>query len=131
MTDGAAPGGADRAGRAGTGLLDRAGELEAIRRALQQARDEKGGTIAVLGAAGMGKTALLRCSREDAKDAGFRVLEARGEFLERDFPWERFGACFRAPAASGAARRDWPAFRCAGRSVRAARCSLPCTACTG
>ena len=87
MTQRATGRGAGQVEQAARDLLDRGAELEAMRHALRETLQETGGTVMVLGAAGIGKTTLLGRFRQDAQDAGFRVLEARGEFLERDFPW--------------------------------------------
>jgi hypothetical protein len=66
-------------------LRERAAELEAIDRAVQDARAGRGVLLAVEGPAGIGKTSLLAAARERAARSGSRVLSARGSELERDF----------------------------------------------
>ena len=100
------------------GLLERAGELGVARQALHEAMAGDGQAVVVVGAAGMGKSALLGAVRGEAVDAGFRVLGARGELLEHDFPWgavrslfagtrrERQGAAALADIALSGAQED-------------------------
>jgi DNA-binding CsgD family transcriptional regulator len=71
----------------GVELLERADELGALRDALTGVARGRGETIAVLGPAGTGKTALLDRFAVDAQTGGCRVLRARGELLEQEFPW--------------------------------------------
>ena len=52
---------------------------------MEEARLGRGGVVVVEGAAGSGKTALLRAFRDDA--GGVRVLQATGGELEREFPF--------------------------------------------
>jgi DNA-binding CsgD family transcriptional regulator len=67
------------------GLLERGAELAAIDALLEGCASGQGGVLLLRGPAGIGKTALLGASRESARSAGIRVLEARcGEF-EREF----------------------------------------------
>lgn len=54
---------------------------------LRRARDHGGEVLIVTGAAGMGKTALMDRVAQEANAEGFRVLRARGELLEQEFPW--------------------------------------------
>src|SRR6188768_3714756 len=66
-------------------LLERGAELDGLRAQLTAAR-AAGGSVALLEApAGQGKTALLRVLRDEASEAGLRVLGATGAPLERDF----------------------------------------------
>src|SRR4051812_1761788 len=55
-------------------LFDRDLELETLRQGLDAAASGSGGVLAVVGAAGMGKTELLRATRARAAAAGFNVL---------------------------------------------------------
>jgi DNA-binding CsgD family transcriptional regulator len=66
-------------------LLERGEELAAVRALLERGRDAQAGALLVEGPAGIGKTALLDATRELAREAGFRVLAARGGELEREF----------------------------------------------
>jgi DNA-binding CsgD family transcriptional regulator len=66
-------------------LLEREPEVRALQRVLDDLADHRGGVVAVEAAPGLGKTTLLRHSRDLARDAGFRVLSARGSELEHDF----------------------------------------------
>ncbi len=67
------------------GLLERGGELAAIRGLLAGCVAGEGAVLLVEGPAGIGKTALLESARTMARDAGVRVLAARGGELEREF----------------------------------------------
>ena len=66
-------------------LLERDAPQTLVARALAAARDGQGQSLAVVGPAGLGKTTLLRASR-DAAD-GFRVLAARPGEMERHIPF--------------------------------------------
>src|SRR2546423_18677 len=55
-------------------VVGRDGELEAIRRAFDDAGDGKGGCFFLLGEAGSGKTRLLREARQEARDRGMSLL---------------------------------------------------------
>ena len=68
-------------------LVGRDTEREAIERALESARSGTSATLALVGEAGIGKTALLDDAAERA--AGMRVLRARGIESEAQIP---FGA---------------------------------------
>jgi DNA-binding CsgD family transcriptional regulator len=59
-------------------------ELGRMRALLRSARDGRGGALALLGEAGMGRTTLLRALRSDA--VGWRVLGTTGSNAERDLP---------------------------------------------
>lgn len=71
----------------GSELLERGVELDELRACLLDARESAGRLVLVEGAAGIGKTSLLRAAREAASEQGLRVLSARGSQLERDFPF--------------------------------------------
>jgi DNA-binding CsgD family transcriptional regulator len=66
-------------------LLERDVEIDAIDRALVRARGGVGTLVVVDGAAGAGKTALLRKAHVSAAEAGLLPLRARGAELERAF----------------------------------------------
>jgi hypothetical protein len=66
-------------------LLERERELAAVERLLAQARVGRGGTIVFEGQAGAGKTGLLQAAADQAGEAGFSVVRARGSELERAF----------------------------------------------
>jgi DNA-binding CsgD family transcriptional regulator len=66
-------------------LLERAGELEAIRRCVERCRAGDGELFVVEGAAGIGKTALVGATRTRAHKMGLRICAAHGSELEREF----------------------------------------------
>jgi len=66
-------------------LVGRERELERIERALESARSGASATLALVGEAGIGKTALLDHAAEHA--AGMRVLRARGIESEAQIPF--------------------------------------------
>lgn len=68
-------------------LLERDAELAAIGTALSSASGGRGNVLAIEGAAGIGKSALLDSARLHAPPLGVRPLVARGSELERDFPF--------------------------------------------
>ena len=68
-------------------LLERQAELAEISRHLAAARAGDGATLMLEGPAGIGKTALLRAAREQARGAGMATLAARGGELESGLPW--------------------------------------------
>lgn len=87
-------------------ILERDAQLAMIGSALAAARRGQGQALAVIGAAGLGKTTLLRAARESAE--GFRVLSARPGEMEQHVP---FGAVHQlldpvVLPADDAARRD-------------------------
>ncbi|MET0132367.1 MAG: AAA family ATPase [Kibdelosporangium sp.] len=65
--------------------MERDTELAALRRSFAEMASGTGGVVVLDGAAGLGKTALLRQARDLAGGAGLTVLSARGAELERDF----------------------------------------------
>ena len=77
------------AGTATEPLLERDAELAAVADATASARAGEGACVVVTGAAGIGKTRLLSAAREEAAAHGMVCLRARGDELEREFP---FGA---------------------------------------
>ena len=68
-------------------LLEREDELAALDAALVRARHGEGGFVVVEGAAGIGKTSLLRALRARAEEGGLRLLTARGSELEQTLPY--------------------------------------------
>jgi DNA-binding CsgD family transcriptional regulator len=66
-------------------LLGRDRELHAIDTVLQRARDGASATLALVGEAGIGKTALLEAAAERAE--GMTVLRARGVESEAEIPF--------------------------------------------
>ncbi|MFF7946515.1 helix-turn-helix transcriptional regulator [Streptomyces griseorubiginosus] len=66
-------------------LLERDAELERLRAAVAGVGSGDGGPVQVLGPAGLGKTRLLTAAGALARDAGMRVLSARGSELEREY----------------------------------------------
>ena len=76
-------------------LLGRDGEMQAVKQLLADARDGRSGVLAVVGAPGMGKSALLAFAEREAHSArdlrSMRVLRARGVQSETQVP---FGGLF-------------------------------------
>jgi DNA-binding CsgD family transcriptional regulator len=66
-------------------LLERETERHRIARAIGRAQDGDGGVVLVEGAAGMGKSALLRDARAVATDHGVTTLTATASELDRAF----------------------------------------------
>jgi DNA-binding NarL/FixJ family response regulator len=66
-------------------LLERGGELARIEQAVAALRRGHGGVLVVQGAAGIGKSSLLRAVCEHAKVQQVQTLTARASELERDF----------------------------------------------
>ena len=69
---------------ASSSLLERDHELERLAALLESARDGNGGLVSLEGAAGLGKSRLLRWTIERARSEGMLELSARGSELERD-----------------------------------------------
>src|SRR6478736_4160953 len=68
-------------------LLEREAELAAAVEALGAADAGRGTLLLVEGPAGIGKTTLLRAACTAAREAGARIVTARGLALEGDFPF--------------------------------------------
>ncbi len=68
-------------------LLERDGELENIRAALDAALEGRGSLLLAQAQAGLGKSELVRAARELGAERGMTALGARGAELERDFPF--------------------------------------------
>lgn len=64
---------------------ERRTELEGIRRRFAAASAGAGGVVYLEGGRGSGKTQLVAAAAEAAREAGMRVLDARGHDLEREF----------------------------------------------
>jgi hypothetical protein len=106
---------------AGGPLLERDHELEELRFSLADAASGEGKIISIEGAAGLGKSRLLRWAKESAQTAELDVLLARGAEQEQGFSFgvalQLFeawlsvtGAEERAEVLSGAARLALPLF---------------------
>ena len=78
-------------------LLERERELGQVDAAIQRARRGVGGTLAVEGPAGIGKTVLLQVAAHRAESEELRVLRACGRELERDFPFGVARQLFETP----------------------------------
>ncbi|MGH3781111.1 MAG: ATP-binding protein [Pseudonocardiaceae bacterium] len=70
---------------AARGLLERGGELARIEEAIAALGRGYGGVLVVQGAAGIGKSALVRVLCEHAAEHGVQALTAQASELERDF----------------------------------------------
>jgi DNA-binding CsgD family transcriptional regulator len=68
-------------------LLERVEELAEILRAIGSARGGRGQAVVVDGPPGIGKTELLLSAQRHAERSQMAVLHARGDELERDFPF--------------------------------------------
>jgi len=92
-----------------TGLFERENELERLDGAIEAAAGGAGLIMALEGQAGIGKSSLLTQAVRSAKDAGMRVLCARGGELEREFAYGVVRQLFEAPLASAPAadRERW------------------------
>lgn len=73
--------------RATSALLERESEVQRLSELVDAAREGHGATVAIEGPAGIGKSRLLARAGELARDAGLRVLAARGGELEQDFAY--------------------------------------------
>jgi DNA-binding CsgD family transcriptional regulator len=68
-------------------LFERGEQIAKAEAAILAARSGAGHGVLLEGAAGIGKTSVLRIAARRAGEAGLRVLEARGDELEADLPW--------------------------------------------
>jgi DNA-binding CsgD family transcriptional regulator/tetratricopeptide (TPR) repeat protein len=66
-------------------LLEREGEVAQLGALVEAARGGAGRFVLVEGGVGIGKTRLLAAVREQGREAGMRVLHARGGEFEREF----------------------------------------------
>src|SRR5688572_20225082 len=67
--------------------FERSGELARIEAALDAAAAGDGRVVVIEGEAGIGKTHLVRATRELAKERGFGRLQAVGDELESAMAW--------------------------------------------
>jgi DNA-binding CsgD family transcriptional regulator len=81
-------------------LLEREEEVRRLTAAVEEAASGRGRMVLVEGAAGIGKTRLLECAREAARERGMEVLSARASELDRDFPFGVVRQLFEARVAS-------------------------------
>jgi DNA-binding CsgD family transcriptional regulator len=88
-------------------LLERDRELMMLSAAVTAARDGAGRVVVIDGPAGIGKSRLLKEVTARGRDAGMRVLAARGIELEREIPFGVAGELFAPPLAeAGASERE-------------------------
>jgi AAA ATPase domain len=106
--------------QAGVGLLERGAELARIDQAIASLSRGHGRVLIIQGAAGIGKSSLLRTACEQATAQGVQTLTARASELERDFGFgvvrqllrlTLLAAASRNALSCWPARRGWPA-RC-------------------
>jgi len=69
------------------GLLEREAEVARLGQLLARARGGSGQLVLIEGPAGIGKTRLLAAIGEVANHEPMEVLGARGDDLEREFPY--------------------------------------------
>lgn len=110
-----------------SGLLEREGELAHIEQVTAALGRGRGGVLVIQGAAGIGKSSLLRAVCERATGHGSQTLTARASELERDFGFGvvrqllevrivRSGEAQRAELLTGAARLAGPVLGLGGGS---------------
>ena len=68
-------------------LVEREPELAVLSDGLSAAMQGRGGVVIVEAPAGKGKSRLLKTTADHARAAGFNILGAHGNELERDFPF--------------------------------------------
>ena len=68
-------------------LLEREAELAALRAMIEVSRGGNGRLVVIEGNAGIGKSRLVAEARQQALQAGMRVLSARGGELEQEFSY--------------------------------------------
>jgi DNA-binding CsgD family transcriptional regulator len=92
---------------AGLRLLEREVELEYLRGRLEDAREARGGVVAIEGPAGIGKSVLLSAAGRIARELGLEVLAARGGELEAGMAFGAVRQLLEAPvlSVSGQERR--------------------------
>src|SRR4051812_3989641 len=86
-------------------LFEREHELALVALAVGRAAEGAGSVVLVDGAAGVGKTRLLREASARAEATGIRVLAATGGEVERDLGWGVARAVLGGAVDSGG--RDW------------------------
>jgi DNA-binding CsgD family transcriptional regulator len=82
-------------------LVEREGELAALREMIDDAAASSARLAVVEGPAGIGKSRLLAALRTEADASGFRVLAARGSDFERAFPFGVVRQLFEPLVAAG------------------------------
>jgi DNA-binding NarL/FixJ family response regulator len=102
------------------GLLERGAEHRALVRALNALPGGRGHVVAVIGAAGMGKTAIGAMARSLAADAGAQVLRARGAEIEQRFAFGVVRQLFERLVRSAAPEERDALFAEAAAGARAA-----------
>src|SRR5688572_11262001 len=102
------------------GLLERGAEHRALVRALSALPGGRGQVIAVVGAPGMGKTAIGAMARSLALEAGVQVLRARGAELEQRFAYGVVRQLFERLVRSAAPEKRDALFAEAAGGARAA-----------
>lgn len=98
------------------GLLDRGRECAQLDTLLERASGGRGGFGVIEAAPGMGKSALMRFAAERAASIGLRVLSARGDELETNYP---FGIVMQALSAAASAASQEELFSDEARFARA------------
>ena len=92
---------------AGSGLLDREQELARIAAAFEAAAAGRGGLLAVVGSAGIGKSRLLKAAMGLCAASGGGIASARGGQVETEFAFGVVRQLFEPVwAAGGRAERD-------------------------
>lgn len=106
-------------------LLERDQEIAVLGRSLARASEGRGGLVAIEGPAGIGKTQLVAHTRLRAREAGWRVLDARCTPLSETIGWCLLRDWFSPHGLDGPARiLDDPSGRTLGDLVYAARWAL-------
>lgn len=86
-------------------LLEREAELDALSELFEAAGRGHGGLVLVEGPPGVGKSALMECAAEMARERGLAVLRARGHELERAYGWGVARSLFEVPLAGRPTRQ--------------------------
>jgi DNA-binding CsgD family transcriptional regulator len=92
-------------------LVERAATLDMIQRLLARASAGQGGTLFVIGKAGLGKTTVLDWAIRAARDLGFKIGTARADVAEAMLPFGVLNQAFEVFGDSTAAGRFWAALR--------------------
>ena len=90
-------------------LLEREREVERLSECIDAAARSHGSTVAIEGAAGIGKSVLIARAAQLARARNMCVLTARGDELERNLPYGVVRQLFEMPvsAATVAERQRW------------------------